>query len=472
MTKQDVKFSEKIQSIRSYLERNPGHGRHRVASALGISRAAAGRAIMAIESGKDKSADTGASSEAAGPRSGFKESGDEATAYSVSPDITTVEQLLAASKVNLDIWTVESSEVNKWSVIMREPATTVGGAAADGKTVIAAGPNGTQSTLWTRGSKTPVREQLWQVKVKLKRKAPLILAGESLLRKIQENAPVLDIPAVRKLTLPHRRAIEIDIMDPHIGLLCQQPEADGPWDINLSAAHIMSAIDDLYQKAMAFGPFDEVFMPFGNDFTHVDNVFHTTTAGTAQPEAIAWHHVYERAEGIAIEMVNRARKIAKKVYIYQIPGNHSRMADFTLARLLRAYFHTDPNVVVDASSSPYKFHRYGRTLIGFEHGHSVSPIRLAALMANERRKDWSETEFREWHLGDQHRKGSSNPAAFEEQGVSIEYIPGLTAPNEWHRLKAFNHQKRGAMAFVYDYNTGPFARFGHNISQYTHFQLK
>jgi hypothetical protein len=266
--------------------------------------------------------------------------------------------------------------------------------------------------------------------------------------------------------MPHRRAFEICIMDPHVGLLCQKPEADAPWDLDMSAMAIMRSIDDLVAKAKNFGPFEQAFLPFGNDFVHSDTVFHTTTAGTGQPEAIAWHAVYDRAESIAIEMVNRLRKVAKHLYVYEVPGNHSRMADFTLARLLRAHFRNDKNIHVDASSSPYKFHRFGKTLIGYEHGHSVSPIRLAALMANECKKDWAETEYREFHLGDQHRKGSSNPAAFEEQGVSIEYIPGLTAPNEWHRLKGFNHQKRGAMAWVYDFHTGPVARFQHNISQY------
>lgn len=469
MTKQKQQFEEKMEAIRNYLRHNPQHGRIRIADALGFTPASVGRALREIHS-IEKTAEP--AEDSGDEKVVIKESGNDATAYSVDADIRTVEQLLKAANVNLDVWTVESSEVNKWGVVMREPATTIGGSADGGHPRIVTGDKGSQSTLWTRGSKTPVRVQLWQVKVKLKRKAPLILAGESLLKRIESAAPLWDIPSVRKRILPHRRAIELDIMDPHIGLLCQQPEADAPWDIDMSAATIMSAIDDLFQKADAFGPFEELFMPFGNDFTHVDNVFHTTTAGTAQPEAIAWHHVYEKAEQIAIAMVLRARQRAKKVYVYQIPGNHSRMADFTLARLLRAYFHTDPNVIVDASSSPYKFHRYGNTLIGFEHGHSVSPIRLAALMANERRQDWAETEFREWHLGDQHRKGSSNPAAFEEQGVSIEYIPGLTAPNEWHRLKAFNHQKRGAMAFVYDYTAGPICRLGHNISQYSHLHLK
>lgn len=369
-----------------------------------------------------------------------------AVASSCDDRIQTVDDLLRVTKVDLAVWEIERHVVNKWEVAMKQENAN--------------------------GRVTPIVEPLFQIKIWLRRKKPLVVAAQDLLAKIKESAPLLAPRRLKFRKLPHRRALELCIMDPHIGLLCHQPEADAPWDIDLAAATILAAIDDLVEKAKAFGPFEQAFMPFGNDFTHADNVFHTTTAGTGQPEAIAWHHVYVRAQGIAIEMVNRLRPVAKEIYIYEVPGNHSRMADFTLALLLQAYFRHDKGVHVDAGSSPYKFHRYGNTLIGYEHGHSVSQIRLAALMANERRSDFAETEYREWHLGDQHRKGSSNPAALEEQGVSVEFIPGLTAPNEWHRLKAFNHQKRGAVAWVYDFAAGPVARFQHNISQYSHTHLK
>ena len=32
--------------------------------------------------------------------------------------------------------------------------------------------------------------------------------------------------------------------------------------------------------------------------------------------------------------------------------------------------------------------------------------------------------FGKWHLGDQHRKGSSKTSMLEEQGVSVEFLPG------------------------------------------------
>lgn len=252
-------------------------------------------------------------------------------------------------------------------------------------------------------------------------------------------------------------------MDVHMGLICQRPEADDAWDMTIAADTVREALADLLDLAKGFGPFEEIFIPFGNDFCHIDNVFATTTAGTGQPEAAAWHRMYVEAQALAIDIINRLRHEAPKVSIYQIPGNHSRMSDFTLGRILEAHFRNDKNVFVDASASPYKFHRCGVNLIGYEHGHSIKAQRMAGLMANERPKDWAETKYREIHCGDQHRKGS---ASFEEQGVSVEYIPGITAGNEWHRLKGFNHGKRGAMAYVWDWKKGPISRLQTNLFAY------
>lgn len=263
------------------------------------------------------------------------------------------------------------------------------------------------------------------------------------------------------------RELEVCIMDPHFGMQCTAPDSDHPWSMEEASDTCLWAIDNLLAKALHYaGNYSRIIMPFGNDFLHADNIYHTTTKGTNQPEMLSWHDSYKRGIDLAIRMVDLLRNVAP-VKIYQIPGNHSVHSDYTMGLILQAYYHNDPNVEVDASSSPYKFHRFGKNLIGYEHGHSVSTIRLAALMANERPKDWSETSFREWHLGDQHRKGSSVPAALEEQGVSVEYITGLTPPNYWHRVHAFNYQKRGAVAYVWNEESGQEARFNCNLDPYT-----
>jgi hypothetical protein len=387
---------------------------------------------------------------------------------SKSRTIQTQAQLLAAAEVDLDVWKVVRCVINKWEVCMREPATTIGGA---GKKALLQGEEGNQRAIWTRGSDKPLHENLFQVKVFLERKTPPEHAVSVLYDKLSKRAakdPLFPHIKREKLTRKEgKQSLEIDIMDPHLGMLCNYPEADAPQDMDSACNMVMGAMEDLLGKAERHGKFEEVFLPIGNDFVHCDNVWHTTTAGTGQPEAMDWHAVFVRAEELLFLMVERLRKVAP-VFLYQIPGNHSRQSDFSLARILQAGYRGNDDVTVDASSSPYKFHRAGKNLIGFEHGHSVAQIRLAALMANERPEDWAATEYREWHLGDQHRKGSSKPSSLEEQGVSVEYVPGLTAPNSWHRIKSFSHQQRGAMAYVWDWEAGPVGRFQCNISKYSH----
>lgn len=406
-------------------------------------------------------------------------SGDAGVVATLNPNVRTLDELLAYMRVDLAVWEVEKYTINKWETVMREPATTVHVPEAD--------PNFRHQ--WKRDSKRPLHEPLYQVKAWLKRKTPERLGAELLLQELRAAAPKLGKPlGARTVRRPQReakgsalragdsarsasrprRALELELVDEHLGLLCAVPEADAPWDLDLAVRVISTAIEDLLEKARVFGPFEQVFLAMGNDAVHADNVFHTTTAGTPQPEAISWHRVFAAAKQLAIAKVKRLRRVAPRVFIYEVPGNHSRQTDYAMAHILEAYFHTDPGVRVDCSASPYKFHRFGKNLIGFEHGHSVNAIRLASIMAQECPHDWAATVggYREWHLGDQHRKGSSKPSTHEEQGVAVEYIPSLVAPNEWHRLKGFNHQQRGAMAWVWDAEAGPIARFQFNLNQY------
>lgn len=295
-------------------------------------------------------------------------------------------------------------------------------------------------------------------------------AIEALLQHLKEKSRVVPrlYPKIRFGSKVRRRMLEISVMDPHLGLQCFRPGADSNYDLEQAEKTFLWAVNNLLALGEHYGPFEEILFPFGNDYLHAEmtpagkGVGHATAAGTIQPEMMAWHYVYERAEKLLIQTIEMLKDKAP-VYLLEIPGNHDRYSAFTIGRVMNAWFHNDENVAIDASPSPYKFKHYGVNLIGFEHGHSVAPIRLAALMANECRDIWAQIKYAEWHLGDQHRKGASKPSVFEEQGVSIEFLPSIVAPNEWHRLKGFNHQKRGAMAWVWDYESGPIARLQVNL---------
>jgi hypothetical protein len=296
---------------------------------------------------------------------------------------------------------------------------------------------------------------------------------ENLLEQIKTGSPIVPRRFKTK-SEGSRRMLEISVMDPHLGLQCYEPHSDLDYNIKVASDLYMGVIQKLKNLGLSYGGIDEILFPIGNDFLHAEPAFmgkgvgHATAGGTAQGEMVDWHQAYIAGESLLREALTYLSEFAP-VTVLQIPGNHDKYSSFTLGRVMGAYFENDANVTIDASPSPYKFKEYGCNLIGFEHGHAVSQIRLAALMANECPDAWARTKggYREWHLGDQHRKGSAKPSVLEEQGVSVEFLPSLVVPNAWHREKSFNKQKRGAMAWVWDYELGPVARLQVNVNSVT-----
>ena len=355
----------------------------------------------------------------------------------VGDQINTAEELLLKSGIDMELYEVERITVNNWEVAGAKPT----------------------SGIWKTGLK--------QIKVQLRRKRDERVAVDRVLQKLEDNSPItLKIKYPKDKKQKARRALEVSIMDPHYGMQCYKGESDHNWSLEECSRMCLWAIDSLLAQAHLYGKFEEIVFPFGNDFLHHDNAMHTTTRGTLQPEGLSFQHVYENAIKLAVTMVDKLTALAP-VRIIQVSGNHDQQASFSLGQVLKAYYRNNDNVTVDVSPSPYKFYRFGTNLIGFDHGHHIKSIRLAALMAHECREHWADTSFREWHLGDQHRKGTGSPVVMEEQGVGVEYLPALTPPNAWHRLKGFNWQQRGAMAFVWDHDTGPVARLQVNLNSYT-----
>lgn len=365
--------------------------------------------------------------------------------------IRNVEDMVKKLGIDLTVWRVAKVSGTGWDTSMKLRSFD------DGKV----------------SQERPFKTQNQRIHVIFERIVPVNyeLLADSFLERIAKVSPKVprgDYPVFKVAkNRRRRRSLEISMMDPHMGMRCFKPGSDMFWSPDKCKSMMLEMCARMLKEAEKFGPFEEIVWPFGNDFLHADNLFHTTTAGTPQPEMEAYHNSYELAEAVACDLVDLMREVAP-VRIIQVPGNHDRQSSFTLGRVLKAYYRNDKNVTVEAGCGPFKFYNFGVNLIGFEHGHSIAPVRMAALMANETRTThWANARFCEWHCGDQHRKGSAKPSAFEEQGVSVEYLPALTPPNEWHRLKSYNWQKRAGLFYIYDFTAGLKARGQINVDSYT-----
>lgn len=364
--------------------------------------------------------------------------------------IRTLAGALAAADVDTKVWEVERWVANKWDMGMKLKSVEVDKEA------------GVENR-----NENPAALELWQVKVWLRRKTAEKTSLEGLLAELKKASP--KVPKLKRIKRPKgkpRRALEVCIMDPHLGLECFRPGSDHSWSLDECEHYFSWAIEGLLDLAAPYAPFDEVVWVFGNDYLHADNVFHTTTAGTPQPEAVSWHTTVDRGVALAIASANRLKEVGP-LKVIQISGNHDRQSTYLIGHVLNARFWRDKNVEVEVNPSPYKFWRYGVNLVGLDHGHSKKTEALAALMANECADVWGETRYREWHLGDQHRKGSGRPTIMTEQGVGVEFLTGLTPGNEWHKIKTFNWSPRGAVAYVWNHDRGPEARLHVNLDSYS-----
>lgn len=286
------------------------------------------------------------------------------------------------------------------------------------------------------------------------------LAVARLLDDLRKASP--KVPKLRRKPGPKSDAcmLEVSVFDLHLGMVTQKGSADADYDMDTAEQLYLWAIEELIRGASGY-EIEKILFPMGNDYMHVDTPGHTTTKGTFQAESAFFHTIFERGMRLLIAAIDRLKEVAP-VHIVVIPGNHDETSAIHMGYVIAAYYHNDPNVVVDTGPDPYKFVEYGVNLIGFEHGNGQKQVRMAALMAQECRDAWARTVYREWHFGDQHRKGG-----FEEQGVSMEFLPSLVPGNYWHRKQTFNNQKRGAMAFVWSKRRGPVSRLQVNLDSYT-----
>lgn len=353
----------------------------------------------------------------------------------------TLEEVLSESNVDTDEWEVERHVINRWQVGRKDKveSLTFNEGIIDGHIE----DSGKFHKGW-----------LYQVKVFLRRKPEAVRTVEQMLEDLAESRPaVKKVKRVKAKKASERNMLEVSITDLHLGMLCFGRES---WSIEEASEAFMASIERLLSLAAPYNV-ERILFPIGNDYLHSEFTS-ATTKGTPQPEAMDTRWTFSKGKDLLIAAIDRLREVAP-VHVISVPGNHANHAEFHMGHVIGAWYRNDPEVEVEFGPEPYRFVRFGANLIGFEHGNSIKPARLQAIMPAEVPDLWAATKFREWHLGDQHRKGSSSPVVFEELGVGVEYLPSLVPSNRWHQENGFSHQQRGSVAFLWNHELGPLARF-------------
>lgn len=218
--------------------------------------------------------------------------------------------------------------------------------------------------------------------------------------------------------------------DPHFGMFAWGAETGEAFDLTIAEERTIAAIDQL---VLAAPPAEEAIICSVGDTSHGDNQSNQTArSGHSLDVDTRWGKVMRviirslrRATDLSLTKHARARVII-------VPGNHDDHSAVMIALCLAQFYERDPRVTVDTSPDPFLWHRFGRCLLGFVHGHMTKINDLPEIMACDRPRDWAETEHRHWYTGHVHHDRHK-----DFRGCSVETLRTLAPKDSWHHSKGY-----------------------------------
>ncbi|QLF80553.1 hypothetical protein FP_0056 [Escherichia phage vB_EcoS_FP] len=241
------------------------------------------------------------------------------------------------------------------------------------------------------------------------------------------------------------------IFDIHIGMMAHRHESGENYDTK-TAEKLMGSYFD---HAISVSPASEkAVILVGGDFLHSDGLEAVTPASG---HCLDQDSRYAKLVYVAIRSIRGAvEKMLKKhkeVEIQIIEGNHDQSGMIWLRAAMAAFYENENRVFVDTSPAIMHKTRFGSTLLGYTHGHTMKKAegRLAA-MATDYRKDFGECEFVYCHSGHFHH------ATVTECTLGIDEVHPALASKDAYAARGGWRSYRQAAAIVYHKNFGEVGR--------------
>jgi hypothetical protein len=354
--------------------------------------------------------------------------GDNATIVTKSRTIKTAKDAIAYAEIDTKIWQEDTIDINSWEVA--------------GKVGDKANPKFG-------------RCQLWQVKVKLKRRAKKFITDgiDSLFKDLKSHKPKKVKPPKSRKKTGDRNMLEISLFDAHFGKYCWGQETREEYDAIMAGEIYQNAVEDLLHNT-SHCKVEKILYPVGSDFFHVNNWANTTARGTPQDTSQKFSEVFDIGCKSLIQAIDTCLEVAP-VELLWVPGNHDRETSYYMCKVLEAWYNDHKDVNINISPQERKYVHYGATLLGFTHGDEEKHHDLPSIMAGEEKKKWASTIHREWHLGHYHKKKETRYNACDTyNGVQVTILPSLSGTDKWHFQKGYVNNVRSAIAYLWNYERG------------------
>lgn len=392
---------------------------------------------------------------------GMRVDGDSAElTQNVHHRVKTLADLVKVCEIDTNEWDVDRWVCNKWDnvAILRDPTKV----------------------------DRPVVTELYQVKVWLKRKSPLVksirVIGDEVVADIKAAALQAKTPAPKRGYVSNGFLFEFTPYDMHVGKFAWGEETVTNYDAKIAVGLFESARDYLLAQALKLSGnrLERVLFVVGQDVSHIDGKTGTTTAGTPMDVDTRYIKLYREICRAHIEAVFMLREVAP-VDVVVCPGNHDELTSFHLGEIIAARFYGDKHVTVNNSARLTKYYEFGVNLFGFSHGDVLKMSELPLLMARENPEAWARCTSREWHIGHKHiaenvswkavqRRDAQSVAGvqdlFSDKGVRVRRLTSLSAHDAWHTKHGYT-DRRACDSFVFHKTAGFTAHLSFNVDHFS-----
>ena len=265
-----------------------------------------------------------------------------------------------------------------------------------------------------------------------------------------------DLPRIEPIPVPwvtnENTMACYPVGDHHLGMLAWHEETGESYDLKIGEELLAGATDYLVEKS---GDAKNGLVLFLGDFMHYDSFEPVTPTNRNQLDVDSRYPKMVRAALRSMRyLIERATEVHESVHVIVEIGNHDLSSSIFLMEALKNIYEKEPRITVDTSPMHFHYFRYGKNLIGTHHGHgrSAKLNDLPQIMANDRPKDWGDTEFRYWFTGHVH-----HDQVKDFPGCRVESLRVLAAPDAYAAQNGWR-SKRDMKSIIFDKEYGEVAR--------------
>lgn len=277
-------------------------------------------------------------------------------------------------------------------------------------------------------------------------RAEMIAALKDELRSIK---PLPRIKTPRR-TLADYLAV-LPFGDPHLGQYSWGDETGDDYDLDIAEQLHVDAVDNLVCR---LPPVKTGLLISVGDTTHGDN---STNRTPASQHSLDVDTRFRKVLKVTIRTfercISRMLERFENVEVVIVPGNHDPHASAAIVIGLACLYRNNPRVRIEESPAKFIYKRHGKCLIGITHGDTCKLEKLGELMANDRAKDWGETEFRHWFTGHWHHR-----KVIEGVGFTAEVLRTLAGKDAYAASHAYR-SLRDMYAVIFDKEQGELERY-------------